>query len=197
MSQAKREPVGLATVAEGLEADLVRFEELAEALVHERLDSEKNLRRAAQVLFALHEVEVRLAEHLAALLKAVGLARERQESRAGAVRERAELIQQRSEALSGLMQRWEALGREAAEVTDLAQGATAPGDASNGEERRDVGSAFERVDERLGTLAESAHALVEAARQVDFDDLARQAEGLRAQVLAARNKLRLARPPRA
>ena len=197
MADTKRDPVGLAAAAQALEAELARFDELGEALARERLDSAKNLRRAAQSLVALQDVEVRLGEHLAALLKAMGAARERQESRAVAVRDRAEMIRQRSEALSALMQRWEALGREAAEVTGLAQQATAARDASNGEPRDDVSSVFEQLDGRLGSLAESAEAMVDAAKGVDFDDLARHADGLRLQVLAVRNKLRLARGVRA
>jgi hypothetical protein len=110
------------------------------------------------------------------------------------VRDRADLIRQRSEALTELMQRWEALGQEAAEVTRVAQQAVAADDDSNGDERpREPASALAQVDERLGSLAESAQGLAHAARQVAFEDLARQADGLRMQVLAARNKLRLAR----
>lgn len=52
---------------------------------------------------------MRLAERLGALVTAIGAARERQETSANVVRERAELIQQRSEALTAPM-RWEALG---------------------------------------------------------------------------------------
>jgi DNA repair exonuclease SbcCD ATPase subunit len=196
VTPSKRDPVGLASAAEALETELRRFEELAEALGRERLDSEKNLRRAAQGLVALRDVDARLAEHLATLVTAIGVARERQESSATAVRDRAELIRQRSEALTELMQRWEALGQEAADVTRITQQATSPPDGANGDEQpAEVGTVFACVDERLGSLAESAQSLADAAQQVEFQDLARQADGLRMQVLAARNKLRLARSP--
>lgn len=196
VTQTARDPLGLATAAEALEAELKRFEDLAETLAHERLDSEKNLRRAAQALVAIQGVDTRLAEHLASLVSAIGAARERQEASANLVRDRAEVIRQRSEALTELMQRWEALGQEAVEVTRVAQQAADAGDDTNGDERpREVGAAFAQVDERLGNLAESAQGLARAAEQIEFQDLARQADGLRMQVLAARNKLRLARTP--
>jgi DNA repair exonuclease SbcCD ATPase subunit len=187
---AKPGRVVLAVAAEALEAELRRFEDLAEALGRERLDSEKNLRRAAQALLALQEADARLAGRLAALVAAIGAARERQELNARAVQGHAEVIRQRSEVLSGLMERWEALGRAAGEVTRLAQHAATPGGDSNGDERRD---ALAEIADRLTGLAESAQALTDAARAAEFADLARQADGLRLQVLAARNKLRLAR----
>jgi len=193
VSQTTRPSVGLATAAEALEAELSRFEDLVDALARERLESEKNLRRAAQNLVAIRDVDARLAERLGALVTAIGAARERQETSANVVRERAELIQQRSEALTALMQRWEALGQEAAEVTRIAQEAVSGEQESNGDEQAKPEATFARMDERLGNLAESAQGLATAAQEVAFEDLARQADGLRMQVLAARNKLRLAR----
>ena len=65
---------------------------------------------------------------------------------------------------------------------------------SNGTERKpELGTAFQEVDDRLTGLAEEAQNLATTAAAEHFPDLTRQAEGLRAQVLAARNKLRLAR----
>jgi hypothetical protein len=185
--------VGLAVAAEALEAGLRRYEDLAEALGRERLDSEKNLRRAAQALLALHDADARLAEQLAALVAAIGAARERQQASAVAVQERAELIRVRSEALRGLMAQWEALGRDANELTQLAQEAAVSREANGADGVGSRAAAFGQVDQRLTGLAERAQGLIDAAQAVDFGDLARLAEGLRAQVLAARNKLRLAR----
>lgn len=193
VSESNREPLGLAVAAEALETELRRFEELADAFGRERLDSEKSLRRAAQSLLALQEAETRLAEQLGALVAAIGTARERQEASAIAVQGRAELVRQRSEALQELMARWEALGREAGEVTRLAQEAQTSRETNGDEQIDEHGAAFEQVDTRLTALAGSAESLSSAAAAVDFDDLARLAEGLRQQVLAARNKLRLAR----
>ena len=193
VSQTTRPSVGLAIAAEALEAELRRFEDLVEALAHERLESEKNLRRAAQTLVSIRDADARLAERLGALVTAIAAARERQEASARVVGERAGLIQERSEALTALMHRWESLGQEAAEVTRIAQQAVSGDQDTNGDEKPDTDTTFARVDERLGNLAESAQGLAAAAQEVAFEDLARQADGLRMQVLAARNKLRLGR----
>jgi hypothetical protein len=60
----------------------------------------------------------------------------------------------------------------------------------------DRGTLPAEVDARLEALAGEAAALVGSAGAEHFDDLARQAESLRVQLLGARNKLRLL-PPRA
>jgi len=194
VSRTATEPTGLAAAAAALEEELRRFEQLADGIQHERLDSEKHLRRAAQTLHALRDSEARLAQNLAALVAAIGEAQTRQQAQAGAVQQRADRIRERSEALARLVGRWEALGRDAAEVTQLVQNAAEERSDGNGSDRRpDPTATFEAVDERLTRLADEAQALGESATAEEFADLARQADALRAQVLGARNRLRLAR----
>jgi len=71
--------LGLAAAVEGLDAELCRYEALAAGIQRERLDSEKHLRRAAQVLSELEDSEARLGEHIRALVGAITTARERHE----------------------------------------------------------------------------------------------------------------------
>lgn len=183
---------GLTAAAEALETELRHYEDLAASLERERLDSEKNLRRAAQALSALCASEGRLAEHLANLVAAIGNARERQQAHAEAVQTRAARIQERSQALALLLSEWEALGRDAEDVRNLIQRTSGdPGDTNHSPSAR--APSFGELEDRLTRLGEEAHRLVEKAQTEHFDDLARQAEGLRAQVLSALNKLRLAR----
>ena len=158
----------------------------------ERVDSEKTLRRAAQTLNSLHDCEVRLHAHLAELGAAIGQARERQEAHAGTVAQRAAYIAQRTEALRALLTRWKVLGEEAMEVSRLVQDAAAV-PPTNGDAANQLTGTCEEVDERLSRLAEEADELSGAAAAAAFADLAKQAEGLRQQVLSARNKVRLAR----
>lgn len=194
MSHDKDSGTKLTTAAEALEAELRRYEELAVSLEREHLDSEKNLRRAAQALGALHDSDTRLSAHVGALLAAIAAARERQQAHADSVQQSAERIRQRSETLMALLARWEALGRAATEINQLVQRAAGEARDSNGTERKpELGTAFQEVDDRLTGLAEEAQNLATTAAAEHFPDLTRQAEGLRAQVLAARNKLRLAR----
>jgi hypothetical protein len=193
MAQQTAVPGTLTAAAEALERELQRYESLVRDLARERLDSEKTLRRAGQVLGSVHECEVRLHAHLAALGEAIGQARARQEASAGTVAERTADIAQRTDALTGLLDRWKALGEEAAEVSRLVHRASAAGDANGDGASGELAEACEEVDQRLSQLADDADALSRSAEAAAFSDLAKQAEGLRQQVLASRNKVRLAR----
>jgi len=180
---------GLAAAAEALEIELRRYEELATSLQGAKLVSEKDLRRAAQALNALRTSDSRLGELVQALVAAIGTARDRQQSLADAVRDRAENIRERSETLSALLVRWEALGRDAGEVNRLVQQSAGRGEG-NGGEKPDVADTVTEVDARLARLAADADELVHAAETAEFVDLARRAESLRAQLESARKQLR-------
>ena len=180
---------GLAAAAEALEIELRRYEELATSLQAAKLLSEKDLRRAAQSLNALRTSDGRLGELVQALVAAIGTARDRQQALADAVRARAERIRERSETLSALLVRWEALGRDAGEVNRLVQQSAARGEG-NGGENPDVADTVSEVDARLARLATDADELVRAAETAEFVDLARRAESLRAQLESARKQLR-------
>jgi len=180
---------GLAAAAEALELELRRYEELATSLQGAKLVSEKDLRRAAQALNALRTSDGRLGELVQELVAAIGAARDRQQALADAVRARAERIRERSETLSALLVRWEALGRDAGEVNRLVQQSATHGEG-NGGEKADVGDTVTEVDARLARLGADADELVRAAETAEFTDLARRAESLRAQLESARKQLR-------
>src|SRR5262245_45707127 len=114
MASDKSQARGLVAAAEALERELDRYEQVAANLERERLDSEKTLRRAAQALSTVGDIGTRLGEHLGALLSAITIVRERQEALTATIRTSAERIQQRSEALGALLQRWATLGEHAA-----------------------------------------------------------------------------------
>jgi chromosome segregation ATPase len=189
VSQHKSDIPGLAAAAEGLDAELCRYEALAAGIQRERLNSEKGLRQAVRALQDLEESEAELGRHLQTLVAAIATARERQEQQALAVRERAEEIRQRTAGLKDLLARWAALGEAAGEVNRLVQQVAATIENADAEEQRDA--AFREVDDRLGRLADDSDTLAEAAQAEAFVDLGRQAESLRQQLLSARNKLRL------
>ena len=189
MSQRKSDMLGLAAAAEGLDAELCRYEALATGIQRERLDSEKNLRQAVRSLKDLEDSEARLGQHLQTLVAAIASARERQQRQSLAVQERAEQIRRRTAGLTDLLTRWGALGEAAAEVNHLVQQVAATIQKSSVEEPLDA--AFREVDDRLGRLADDSEELARAALTEAFVDLGRQAESLRQQLLSARNKFRL------
>lgn len=180
---------GLAAAAEALDAELRRYEELAQSLQSGRLGSEKDLRRAGQALSALRTSDVRLGELVQGLVAAIGAARDRQQAHAEGVQAYAERLRERSDVLGDLLARWEALGRDAAEVNRLVQQSAEKGEADGRAGADAVKTALAEIDERLGRLADDARGLIDAAERAEFDDLARRAESLRAQLLSARRKL--------
>jgi len=178
----------LIVAAEALENELQRCEQLATELERERLDSEKNLRRAAQALSSIGESSVRMGNQLTALLAAIDVARQRQEALSASIQASAQRIRQRGEVLRLLLERWATLGTHAAEVNQLAQRPPQKEGEPNG-----GSSAVEEVEGRLSRLADEAESFATTAATEQFADLARQGEALRARILSARNKLRLAR----
>jgi DNA repair exonuclease SbcCD ATPase subunit len=197
MAAAKEQRVGLTAAADALEAELQKYEELAVELQRERVDSEKALRRAAQRLVALQASDARLGEHVQALVAAINGARDRQQALAATVETRAAEVRARSDRLTGLLERWEALGSDAAEVNRLIQRLAPDGGEGNGAAAENGGDAdtFVEVDARLGRLTEDAERLAASALEDQFPELGRRAESLRVQLASARNKLRLVRTP--
>ncbi|TMB21125.1 MAG: hypothetical protein E6J59_06445 [Deltaproteobacteria bacterium] len=190
MTQRKPDMLGLATAAEGLDAELCRYEALAAGIQRERLDSEKNLRRAARALSELEDSKARLGEHIRALVGAIATARDRQELQSRAVQARAEQIRQRTESLGQLLERWAALGEAAGEVNRLVERVAATAQNAGAGERIDV-LTLREIDDRLGRLAEDSAELARAAQADEFVEIGTQAESLRLQLLSARNKFRL------
>src|SRR5256885_231008 len=79
----------LGAAAAALDAELRRFDQIAELLARLKLDSEKNLDRAARATQDAAQSEEKVALAVRDLVAAVARARERQESQAKAVAERA------------------------------------------------------------------------------------------------------------
>jgi len=179
----------LTAAAAAVESALERFEHLARAFEREPLDSEKSLRRATQGLDAVHAADARLGEELRALVATLGPAQERQHVRAEAVRAKAEELRMRSACLAELLRGWEAIGAAAAQVNRLVQ-MLRDRRGADGAVPLDAGE-HAAVDDQLAALGANAERLAEAAEAQGFPDLGRQAEDLRTQLTAARNKLRL------
>src|SRR2546425_7759575 len=132
--------VGLGAAAAALEAELRRFEQVAELAARLELKSQKNLERAARAAQDATEAQARVAERVRALVEEIGRARQRQESQAAQLEERARQIRSRRALLDALLARFASLGNEAAEVNALLQ----------------RGGAVDEAEQRLGRVAASA-----------------------------------------
>lgn len=188
----KEQPSELASAAEALDNQLRRFEELTEQLVQHPLNSEKNLERASRLLQEVAALDGRLSASVADLVTAVSSARDRQNTQAEAVQTRAKDLEQRVEVFKTLLTRYGALGQSAAELNgQVQQFAARRGEARTPESEAHLALDLQALLERMGQLAAEAQEVAQGANEQDFSDIARQADGLRQQLLAARNKMSL------
>ncbi|WP_433928160.1 hypothetical protein AB3662_33295 [Sorangium cellulosum] len=184
----------LAEAARALERELFRFEELAESARKMSLDTRKGIERAAKSTTEAAEAQQRVSVALGSLIAAIAAARDRHEATATALAARGEEIKRRAEQLGGLFQRFAALAEVGRGINLLVQEtATRQRDATTPEQIGEVVTAMDEVEERMGRLADEARELVQAATAAGIADLAEQADGMRQQVTAMRNKVGLLR----
>jgi chromosome segregation ATPase len=169
-------PSELAEAAFALDHELRRFEELAEQAARVKLNTEKSLEKATDALTRAAESQDRIHAQVQKLVAAVATARQKQEADAAALVERAREIAGRRKEFAVLLQRMGGLGSAAREMQDLLR--AGPGK-------------IDEVMTRMQQVAEEAADIARAAADGDMEDLARQADVLRQQVLAARNKVAL------
>lgn len=163
--------------AEELESEMARLEAIAWAARKARLDSEKNIARAAGELKEAVEMPGRLAERLQALAAAMGHMQERQQAALEPLTVFAAEIQQRMLRLSHHTEAFVALGRTAGEVSAT----LAAGSADE--------AARAAAETRLQEISEGARVLFEAARDDDFPEIAREADVLKQRMASLRKRL--------
>lgn len=179
-------PSPLRDAAEALDQALERYATLAGDLRREPATSEKSLRRSARILQALGETEQLLGQELGRLVGAIDARRRRQEATVADVQRLADGLRERSELFGQLLQRCDALAKRAADANAvLQQGTVADADADASV------IVFEQTAAGLEALAGEARAIGDAARAGNFPDVARQTDGLEAQLLSAHKKILL------
>ncbi len=197
MSKRDRPDAGegdLGQAAAALQRELQRFEELAAAAGRAPLDTRKAIERAAKATTEAASGQERVDLALGGLVQAITAARERHEANAAALQARGEEIRLRAAEFAALFDRYSALGEEGASINQLVQDAAArQREATTPEGTRALVAAIVDIEERMSRLATSARELGQEATLASIADLAQQADSLRQQVAAARNKLGLLR----
>jgi cytochrome c556 len=195
MSKRDKTTSELVAAAEALEAQLTRFESLAEQFRKAPLNSEKSLERASKLLRDVAEQDQQLNASVSALVAAVTATRDRQQTQAESVNARAQELQQRAETFKTLLERYGALGQSAAELNQRMQEFAAQRNKSQGtgEQNAELIGILDALNDRMGQVADEAQAVTGLAEEQDFTDIGRQADSLRQQLLSARNKLNLLR----
>jgi len=191
---SKKDPSPLLAAAEAFDAALERFGHLAESARRGPLGSQKALERAAEVLKEIADCEEQMQARAHALMAALGAAREQQEAQAALVSARAEEVRQRTAVYGELLRQFQSLGQDAAELNGMGQrlsakkrdaGATASDMARDPE----LAAGLHELSERMASVAGRAQELAASAHGAEFEDVSRQADSLRQQLLAARNKV--------
>src|SRR5882724_5657467 len=162
MPKGEKDTPELVRAAQALENEIVRLETLSRSVRKIRLDSEKNILRAAKELSEALTLPDRLAEGLRAFTRAMDQMQMRQQAALEPLGTSATEIQQRTQRLSEHMQAFAVLGKAAGEVTALLQ-------PDNGSPH----APLSEVEARLGAIVEGSRILHDAARADDFPDVAR------------------------
>ena len=168
----------LVRAAEAIEAEVVKLETLSRSIRKLRLDSQKNIARAARELneaFALPET---LGGGLRALALAMQAAQSRQQAALEPLSAYASRIQERAQQLATYVQAFAELGTAAGETTALLK-----------EEGADRAAIIERALTDLANLADRARSLGDEARANDFPEVGREADALKQRVTALRKRL--------
>jgi hypothetical protein len=188
MANDKAQASELMAAAEAFDEHLARFARLAETARQGRLNSQKNLQRAARAFQEIGEAEKRLGVAAQELVTALNAARRTQEAQAQAIQERAQEIAKRTAVAADLLKRYGAIGGKAAELNALVLDlATKKSDGAAA--GSDVLPVLAQVRARLAEVLEGALELVAAAQEADFEDIAGEARSLREQVAAADVKI--------
>src|SRR5438105_4628362 len=166
----------LSEAALALNHELLRFEELSAQASRMKLSTERSLERATEALTRAAESQDRIQAQVQKLVAAVAAARQKQEGDAAALMGRAQQIAARRAEFAEVLQRMGALGQMAKEVQELLKGPKPD---------------FDQIQARMQKVADDAARIAAAAQEKEMEDLVRQAETLRQQVLAARNKVAL------
>lgn len=191
MSQSTKKPRGpLVQAAEALEEELQRLGSVAREAQRLPLDSQRNLERTREKLAELGAVDERLRPLVAALMGAVKQLVDDQQAQAVALGARTEEVRKRAEAFQALMLRYAELGKSFHELNELVQAFAGGGKATPATPSAEPPS-LGTVQESIARLVDASTEVAQAARTDGFEDVARQADSLRQQLLSARNKLKL------
>src|SRR5262245_4446361 len=111
----------LSAAVAAFEADLTRYEELANDLKGITINSQKNLSKATKLLEEAANFEQKLSDDVSALVQAMQAARDRQQGSAELTLDAAKKIESRMAEHNLLMQKFAALGERARGASDPVQ----------------------------------------------------------------------------
>lgn len=180
---------GLADAAENLELALRRFEELTAGACKVRLNSEKNLARAARSINEAAASQESIARALGVLVKHINVAQTRQQTTSERVFARAKEVQERTREFEGLMKELIAVGEEAGAITSELQRLSEHDNGAPENGKSHLKPVLAAIEVRMAEAAARALDVERRAQQSELGDVVRHADSLRQQIEGARAKL--------
>jgi chromosome segregation ATPase len=176
----------LVIAAQALDEELGRLRGLAEALGRQKLDSGSAVEKATKLLQTVSSCEADIGQRIAALSTALQGLGQQQVEQVSRINERAAQVNARAEAYQKLIGQYESLGQSARDLNAKVK-------PMLGGEGAELVPAMLEIESGARDLATRAGVLAEQAAAEQFRDVHDLADGLRQQLLAAINKLQLAR----
>jgi hypothetical protein len=189
-SRGSKDMSPLVAAAAALDDELRAYDELAREARRIKFDSEKSVHRGMRILQESQEHNDAVQEKLRALVTRIEEARGRQVESLNTLLETAKRVEARAQEHEALMARFAALGESAQAVNALAVELSAK--RSTGASESEILQGLGEIQMHMATVVGEAEALAQRATEQDWPDLARQAEAVKQQVLAAKNRLALA-----
>jgi ABC-type transporter Mla subunit MlaD len=179
----------LALAAAGLEEALSAFERATAVAAKTPLTSQRNIEKAAQAVTTAARCQPEIGSGVQRMLAALNGARDRNTHTAEALQAFGERLRAKSESYGALLTRFGELGDRARDTSEAARALSVPEMAvlSHAEKIERLSG----VEAAMTALIDDAGKLVQQARAEDVDDISQQADSLRQQLQAARNKVSL------
>jgi chromosome segregation ATPase len=173
-----------------VDEELRAYDELARDAQRIEIDGEKSIARAARMLEDATKRQPAIQEKLRALVGEIEAARLQQQKSLDTLVEVSQSLQARATQYSELMDRFAELGEAAKGVNSLTTALSAR--RSEGAHEGELLAGLQELELRMNTVVERAESLAHDAEQYGWPEIARQADAVRQQVNAAKNKLVLA-----
>jgi chromosome segregation ATPase len=180
----------LVAAAAAIDDELGEYDELAREVRRVELNGEKGLTRAASILEDATKRQPQIQEKLRALVGEIEAAQGRQQQSLDVLVEVSRALATRAAEFEALMTRFAALGESARGINQLTGQLSAR--KSEGAPDSELLEGLRSLETRIEGVIVDADGLAKDAERTSWPDIARQADAIRQQVGAAKNKLALA-----
>jgi hypothetical protein len=180
----------LVAAAAAVDEELREYDELAREAQRIVLDGEKALARAARVLASSTTRQPQIQAKLQVLVTEIEAARVRQQSSLDALVAVSHELEARATEFDGMMRRFADVGQSAQSIHKLTAELAAL--KATGAPETALLEGLRKLEDEMLAVVEDAASLARDAGEKGWPEISRQAEAVRQQVGAAKNKLSLA-----